>query len=279
VAATTKQLEALAAPTPPDEIGTRPGKGGSGGLSYIDARFVFDRFDSAVGPENWQTEVSWSGNIELQGRTTKAGAVMDGTEAHGAYPLARIGVLTDTGWVWKQDIGDYSDIASIKGGVSDSIKRAAVQWGVARDLYPSPSEKNKPAQRTRSTKKPVPAEVEQADAAHEAEKAKLFATLAEQLGVARDLYPGRSTKKPVPAEVEQPDAAHEAEAAVVGKSGLTAKQKAKLFATLADAGVPRDKFKEVVMTVTGKTSTTDMTNDDLDTVLTFAEGGEYKESE
>ena len=52
-----------------------------------------------------------------------------------------------------------------------------------------------------------------------------------------------------------------------------------MFATLRDAGVPDDKRKALVHTITGKTSTTKMTNEDLDTVLAFAEGGEWSEGE
>jgi hypothetical protein len=237
--ATSKQIAALAAPTPPEEIGTRPAKGKSGGLSYIDARFVFDRFDEAVGPENWQCIILWSGNIELEPQLKRNGDPIDGTEAHGAYPMAQISVHTENGWVTKQDIGDFSDIASVKGGVSDSIKRAAVLWGVGRDLYP------KPDGTSRQEEKP---------------KAK---TTAKR----------RTTSKPK-AE-PKPDI----EADVVGKQGLTKRQKAKLFATLRDAGVPDDKRKELVHTITGKWSTTEMDNDDLDLVLTFAENGEYSESE
>jgi hypothetical protein len=246
--ATAKQIAALAAPTPKEEIGTRPAKGKSGGLSYIDARFVFDRFDEAVGPENWQCIILWSGNIELEPRLTKAGKEIEGTEAHGQYPMAQISVLTEGGWVTKQDIGDFSDIASVKGGVSDSIKRAAVQWGVARDLYPKPqgqdrNEESKPAAKTPTS------------------------------GAKRST---RSTKKAVPQEAEQ---GLDAEQDVVGQTGLTSKQKAKMFAALREAGVPDDQRKDLVHTMTGKWSTKDMTNNDLDIVLDFVEGGEYKPPE
>jgi hypothetical protein len=128
-------LRDLAAPTPASEVKTKPGRGGSGNLSYIDARFVFDRFDSALGPALWQLEIYWSNVIELEPALNRNSQPIDGTEAHGSFPLARIGVFCENGWVWKSDIGSYSDIESVKGGVSDAIKRAAVQWGVGRDLY------------------------------------------------------------------------------------------------------------------------------------------------
>jgi hypothetical protein len=236
--ATSKQIAALAHATPKEEVGTRPAKGSSGGLSYIDARFVFDRFDEAVGQENWQVNINWSPQIHLAEKKTKANKVTQ-EEINTPFPLASIGVLTEHGWVWKSDIGDFSDIASIKGGVSDSIKRAAVLWGVARDLYPKPDKSPRNAEVTDS---------------------------------AKPKRQRRSTKEAVPQAVEP---AADAEQDVVGKSGLTDKQKAKMFATLREAQVPDDKRKELVHTITGKWSTKDMTNDDLDLVLAFSEGGEY----
>jgi len=36
---------------------------------------------------------------------------------------------------WKYDAAPYTNIEALKGGHSDAFKRAAVHWGVARDLY------------------------------------------------------------------------------------------------------------------------------------------------
>jgi len=158
--ATKGMLAALAAPTPKEEIKTRPGRGGSGDLNYIDARFVFDRFDAALTPPLWQLEIVFSPGIHTPERKANNGKIIE-PEWLSSYPLARIGVLCESGWVWRQDIGVFSDIAGVKGSVSDSIKRAAVQWGVGRDLYDPDSE-------ARSTKDAVPARAEQA---HRAEQA------------------------------------------------------------------------------------------------------------
>jgi len=114
-------LAALAEPTPPDEIKQRPAPGRSGKtLDYIDARFVMDRFDSAVGPANWRDEYS------------------EAKQSDGV--VARIGVLIERGpddseWVWKEDVGTESNIEATKGSYSDAFKRCAVKWGVGRDLY------------------------------------------------------------------------------------------------------------------------------------------------
>jgi len=47
-------------------------------------------------------------------------------------------------WVTKSDGADDSSIESAKGGISDSLKRAAVQYGIGRYLYhPSAFDANK----------------------------------------------------------------------------------------------------------------------------------------
>jgi hypothetical protein len=100
-------------PTPPSEIKTRQGPGGRM-LDYIDARFVMDRLDAAVGQENWQDKFE-----DLPNGSVRCG----------------IGIRQADGWVWKWDVGDVSDIEPVKGAHSDAFKRAAVKWGIGRDLY------------------------------------------------------------------------------------------------------------------------------------------------
>jgi len=119
MAASLEQVKALAAPTPKEIIQTRPGGGGKQ-LSYITSRDVMDRFDEAVGPENWQVEFR-----EHLGRT-----------------ICELSVRIEDGefctWVVKSDGAGDTDIEGDKGGQSDAFKRAAVMWGFARDLYPRP---------------------------------------------------------------------------------------------------------------------------------------------
>ena len=210
--ATVDMLKALAAPTPPEEIKTKPGRGGSGDLSFIDARFVFNRFDTALGPDLWQLRIAWTPAVHTPERKSRSGSIIE-PEWLSSYPMASIGVLCapDIGWVWKQDIGVFSDIEGVKGSVSDSIKRAAVQWGVGRDLYDPDSEARSGTQQ------------------------------AEQ--------------------------AHQAEQAVVGQTGLTEKQRGKLFAALREAGVEGDQRKALVYLTVNKHSVKNMDGEDLDKVL------------
>jgi hypothetical protein len=117
MSATDEQIASLGEPTDPDEVKQRPifnkEKQKIGELDYVDARYVMDRFDNSVGPANWQDEY----------RPVAGGIV------------GRIGINTESGWVWKEDVGTESTIEETKGSFSDAFKRAAVKWGVARDLY------------------------------------------------------------------------------------------------------------------------------------------------
>lgn len=109
----------LSAPFPADAIHWRVGatngdKTKGIALAYIDARDVFDRFDSVVGPENWETRIEET----AKGRVLCALTVLGTTKTDGA--------------------GD-TDMEGDKGGISDAIKRAAVQFGVGRYLYRLPN--------------------------------------------------------------------------------------------------------------------------------------------
>lgn len=86
-------------------------------LAYVTARFVQDRLDEAVGPANWQVVFE---------------SVPNSTAVRAGIGL-NVGDGED--WIWKWDVGVPSSIEPDKGAHSDAFKRAAVQWGIARDLY------------------------------------------------------------------------------------------------------------------------------------------------
>jgi hypothetical protein len=120
-------LSVLHEPTPPAEIRQRQGPRKHEGacpkfgpcsqlhlmLDYIDARYVMDRLDH-LGPGNWQDRY-----MDRTGGSVRCG----------------IGLLIDGEWVWKWDVGTQSDIEPEKGSYSEAFKRAAVKWGIGRDLY------------------------------------------------------------------------------------------------------------------------------------------------
>jgi len=114
----TADLKRLADPFPDESVEWRVQNYMADGhaifVPYITARAVQDRLDAVCGPSNW-----W--NDFLPG---PAGGIMCG-----------ITIRTESGNVTKWDGSDNSDIEAVKGGFSDSAKRAAVQWGIGRYLY------------------------------------------------------------------------------------------------------------------------------------------------
>ncbi len=104
----------------PSEIQVRPTdtktKGSATLLLYQDARCAMDILDETVGSENWQKEY-----YEVKGNV-----------------YCKIGIFTANGWTWKADCGTESNMDAEKGEASDAFKRAAVCWGIGRELYSGP---------------------------------------------------------------------------------------------------------------------------------------------
>ena len=121
-------LHRLAAPFNPSDIEWKPGattrdKSKGLAMAYVDSRAVQQRFDEVCGPADWRNEFR---------------------EGPGGGVLCGISVRIDredgtAEWVTKWDGADNSQVEAVKGGLSGSMKRAAVQWGVGRYLYEIPS--------------------------------------------------------------------------------------------------------------------------------------------
>jgi len=114
-------LHELSKPFPDGDIewrvqrdGVRDGKPWALVLAYVTNRAIIDRLDNVVGPENWRNEY----------QPGPSGGVLCGLSL-------RLG----DAWITKWDGADNTDIESVKGGLSGSMKRAAVQWGIGRYLY------------------------------------------------------------------------------------------------------------------------------------------------
>lgn len=117
-------LQALTKPFRPFDVEWRVGRAGKRGekvwakvLAYITNRAIMERLDAVVGPENWKN---------------------DYREGPGGGVLCGIAIRIDGDWVWKWDGAENTEIESVKGGLSGSMKRAAVQWGIGRYLYNLP---------------------------------------------------------------------------------------------------------------------------------------------
>lgn len=82
-------------------------------VAYQDARDVQKVLDHVCGPENWENKP-----MNINGKL---------------YMAIRIKI--DDSWVSKADVGTETTIESVKGEASDALKRAAVAWGIFRDIY------------------------------------------------------------------------------------------------------------------------------------------------
>lgn len=86
-------------------------------VPYVTNRAIQNRLDDTVGIDGWHnTFQPWKdGKAQLCGIS--------------------IYFIQQKQWLTKWDGADDSDFESVKGGLSDSMKRAAVEWGIGRYLY------------------------------------------------------------------------------------------------------------------------------------------------
>ncbi len=88
-------------------------------IPYVTNRAIQSRLDDVVGPENWHNEFRpWHSAGKKEAQICGISIYFEGR-----------------GWIQKWDGAEDSDIEPVKGGLSDSMKRAAVQWGIGRVLY------------------------------------------------------------------------------------------------------------------------------------------------
>ena len=121
--------EKLRAPFPPDDIEWRPQlsahkaqqKGQQLWLPYVTARAVMERLDEVFGP------FGWTSSFKPVSFKDEDGFLCTIEVASETVPLTS-----------RTDGAPNTDIEPIKGGVSGSLKRAAVQLGIGRYLYNEP---------------------------------------------------------------------------------------------------------------------------------------------
>lgn len=103
----------------------KPGNQRGLAVPYVTNRAIMDRLDTVAGPLNWKNEFRpWhrfkdKDNVEVVGQLC------------GIY----IYDPDRKEWVDKWDGAQLSAIEPLKGGLSDAMKRAAVQWNIGRYLY------------------------------------------------------------------------------------------------------------------------------------------------
>lgn len=83
-------------------------------LAYIQARAVQERLDLIFGWDGWTDEYRHeSSNV-----------------------ICRLGVKTESGWIYKENGASNTDIEAFKGGISGAFKRVAASgYGIGRYLY------------------------------------------------------------------------------------------------------------------------------------------------
>jgi hypothetical protein len=125
---TDMDLAKLKDPFPAEDVSWRiaqAGKSSNGKpwakvLAYLTNRAIMDRLDEVCGPDKWKNEFA----------VGPAGGIICGISI-----LLTPATVAAPEWVTKWDGAENSDIEAVKGGLSDSMKRAAVQWGIGRYLY------------------------------------------------------------------------------------------------------------------------------------------------
>jgi hypothetical protein len=115
-------MQLLQKPFMPNELEWRVGattKDKTKGIAlvYVTNRAIQNRLDKVFGCFSWKNEFRIWKNGQLCG----------------------ISVKNENEWITKWDGADDTEFESLKGGLSDSMKRAAYQWGIGRYLYSLPT--------------------------------------------------------------------------------------------------------------------------------------------
>lgn len=109
----------LTQPIQPNEIEWRVQSTKDGKMTvvpYITNRCVMNRFDAAFGWDGWQSEFR---------------------EITNGF-ICRLFIKVGTEWISREDGASKTGIEPEKGGMSDAMKRCAVQFGLGRGLYDYP---------------------------------------------------------------------------------------------------------------------------------------------
>lgn len=113
--------EALAAPFKEEELehriarcGEKNGKAWARYFTYVTSRAIMDRLDDIFGLTGWRDQYEPGPN----------GGVKCG-----------LSLKINGEWHTRWDGADNTQVESVKGGISDSFKRAAVKFGIGRYLY------------------------------------------------------------------------------------------------------------------------------------------------
>lgn len=186
------EVDSLGKPFSDDDVewrvqrsGWRDGKPWALVVAYIQARAIQKRLDQAVGPSKWKSSY----------------------REFGGGVICSLSVLCGNEWVTKEDGAPYTDIETLKGGISGAFKRAAVAWGMGRQLYevePIFAEfADRRGKDTISVRVKDPGGKDQNLYIH---KPRLSMYLRGEAGIVEPAAEDKKTKKPEPPKVVAPKA-------------------------------------------------------------------------
>jgi len=124
-------LSKLAEPFPFEMVGTKiqvTNKENTSGMVvfYLDGRDIQNRLDEVLGPLNWKNQYSVWQEVEDKESKKIQKSQLCGIALYNEERCE---------WVPKFDGAECSEREPVKGGLSDSFKRAACMWGIGRYLY------------------------------------------------------------------------------------------------------------------------------------------------
>ena len=104
-------------------------------VPYVTNRAIQYRLDDVVGVENWYNRFKpWHKFVaKVPGKEDYR--KLEDKEIISQLCGIAIYFAERKEWVCKWDGAELSEIEPVKGGLSDSMKRAAYQWGIGRVLY------------------------------------------------------------------------------------------------------------------------------------------------
>lgn len=89
-------------------------------LAYVTNRAIMERLDSVFGINGWQNVFQ---------------PLPDGGLICGLKCKVPVEANESFEWIVKYDGADKTNLEATKGGLSNAMKRAGVQWGIGRYLY------------------------------------------------------------------------------------------------------------------------------------------------
>jgi len=182
-------------------------------VPFIDSRAIQERLDTVLGAFHWRTEFRPWHQVRKTGKNTGSQREPDTDAELNASQLCGLAIYCEERgeWIIKFDGAENSDIEPVKGGISDSFKRAAVLWGIGRYLYKINPVWVAVEKKGRSFVIPA-SERPTLDRAHEAAVKRIFGVAAPagtQSGAPAGEKPAgaarRSPAGKAPASLKQPD--------------------------------------------------------------------------